>query len=432
MTAASLSLLKGGKKTAVEDELATKPAPPPTSEPEAATPADLELGEESIEIDPDALTEEQIDEVVSEYGLETPSNWKKLNLDQKRDWLKSQAEEDDGSAATPNPVIDAGPVIKDGDIIETVSPENPTQAEKVKEVHAKAEKKAKAEPKKKSEPEIKQGGGLVVPLAASGPTITEEASTKPAKAKKEKKTGTAVSTQVAKEGEIVQDVIVDLVHEVETLNEKDARSLVASLADHSEKTFFKLGGVLSVIQKNGWFQPYGTFRDFVEKEHGINYRRAVYWTSIYNKLVESKVPWDKVKSLGWTKLITLSDVLTEENVDEWVSIAKSQTVLQLTETVKAATAPDKQITDQTATSSTTTTKTFKVHEGQKETIEAALEKAKEAASTSVDTVALENICLDYIAAPTLSQRLKTAGIEAALKALGDAFPEANFSVELPE
>ena len=79
-----------------------------------------------------------------------------------------------------------------------------------------------------------------------------------------------------------------------------------------------------------------------------------------------------------------------------------------------------------------TTKTFKVHEDQKATIEAAIDKAKAAANTTVDTVALELICMDYAAAPTMVQRLKQMGIEAALKALEDAYPTAKIEVELTE
>lgn len=427
MSAASLSLLKGGKKAALEEELED----PKGMEIDAQVDSDVsaEVEAESVELNPDEMSGEEIEAVAKEFGLKLPANFAKLNLDQKREWLKSQAEPEESVAAQVDKPeeADAGPVIKDGDVIETVSPENPTQSEKVKEVHDKADKKGK----KKVEPEIKQGGGLVTPLTDQTDKAVELKPAKETKKSGAKKTATEVSTQVAKEGEIVQDMIIDIVHEIETMNEKDARAVVATLADQTEKTFFKLGGVLSVIQANSWFQPYGTFRDYVEKEHGIQYRRAMYWISIYNKLVESKVPWYKVKELGWTKLKVVAEILTEENVDEWVSIAKSQTVLQLVETVKAAASPEKLLTADADTAATTT-KTFKVHPGQKETIEAAIQKAKEASNTTVDTVALENICLDYIAAPSLTQRLKTAGLEAALKALEGAFPQANFTVELPE
>ena len=138
-------------------------------------------------------------------------------------------------------------------------------------------------------------------------------------------------------------MLADLVHEIENMKEKQALELVGTLAEQTEVTFFKLGGVLSVIQANGWFAPYNSFREFVEKKHGIHYRKAVYWTDIYNKLAEAKVPWDKVKYIGWTKLKEIAGVITTDNVDEWVKIAKENNTISLIETVKAHLNSDKQV-----------------------------------------------------------------------------------------
>lgn len=59
----------------------------------------------------------------------------------------------------------------------------------------------------------------------------------------------------------------------------------------------------------------------------------MYWVGIYNDLAESGVSWEKVKEFGWTKLKEIAGVLTQDNVDEWVDIAKQQTTLQLMQTV---------------------------------------------------------------------------------------------------
>jgi hypothetical protein len=208
---------------------------------------------------------------------------------------------------------------------------------------------------------------------------------------------------------------------------------VAALSDNTEKTYFKLGGVLSLILKNKWYAPYGHFRDLVENEYGIHYRRAMYWISIYDTLVESKVPWSKVKEIGWAKLKELAGIITLDNVDEWVAIAKSQPQLKFMETVKAAKSNNQPaITDQSQPASVTSNKTFKCHSGQKETIEAAINKAKEESNTSVDTVALENICLEYLGGVTLKNRLQKMGLDAALKAVADAFPDATLNIEVQE
>ena len=81
---------------------------------------------------------------------------------------------------------------------------------------------------------------------------------------------------------------------------------------------------------------------------------------------------------------------------------------------------------------TSRTRSFKVHEDQKATIDTALAKAKEQSGTTVDTAALEFICLDYLGGQSLPQKLKSIGIEAALEALEKAFPNANIEVEITE
>jgi hypothetical protein len=216
------------------------------------------------------------------------------------------------------------------------------------------------------------------------------------------------------------------------MKEKDAKELVHTLREQTEVTFFKLGGVLSVIQSNGWFEPYASFREYVEKEHGIEYRRAVYWTAIYNALAESKVPWQKVQVIPWTKLKEIAKILTIENVDMWVEIAKKQNTITLIQTVKEHLAKDAPQAIEDGMSKTVTAKTFKVHEDQKATIEAAVSKAKEQGSTQSDSVALEYICSDFLGSQTIPQKLKSMGIEAALGALEKAFPNAKIEVEIEE
>lgn len=408
-TAASLELLKGSKKDAVDKELSAAPA----------TEEEIEL-----DIDIDSLDMASIDELVDQYSLEVPAEWSKLSLDQKKDWLRSQAEETPEPAAAP---------------VEAKKP--------AKEKKAKAEKSKPDKPKPETfteaEVSISHDGlepakadQLQEAVAKLTPADIEAAAkdivTTDKKAKKEKSKAIAKSETL--HGEIVDgDLIVDIVSEVETMNEQDARKTVAALNENTEKSYFKLGGVLSVILKNKWYEPYGHFRDLVENEYGIHYRKAMYWISIYDHLVESKVPWSKVKEIGWAKLKELADILTLDNVDQWVEVAKNNPQLKFLEIVKQAKQNDQPaLADQSAQVSITTNKTFKVHSGQKETIEAAINKAKDECNTSVDTVALENICLDYLSGDSLKKRLVQMGPEKAANLVAEAFPGLNFTVDLSE
>jgi hypothetical protein len=345
----SLSLLKGAKAAELGEELA-KPDAAPAVEAQA---------EDTVSVEVDTMSSDELDALVAEHGIEVPEEWSTLNVEAKRGWLKSQFEE-------------------------------APAAEEVAQVEAEKPAKKKASKSK----------------AVAAPAL---------------------------QGEVVpDDMLADLVFEIENMKEKQALELVGTLAEQTEVTFFKLGGVLSVIQANGWFAPYNSFREFVEKKHGIHYRKAVYWTDIYNKLAESKVPWDKVKFIGWTKLKEIAGVITVDNVDEWVKIAKENNTISLIETVKAHLISDKQVAIEDQTKKSVTTRSFKVHEDQKATIDTALAKAKEQSGTTVDTAALEFICLDYLGGQSLPQKLKSIGIEAALEALEKAFPNANIEVEITE
>lgn len=407
MATASLALLK--KKAAAPaaeendtPEVAEEPVPETvvgTSTPveEAAAPEAAEAAGEATEDTPieiENMTIPELDQLVKDNEVEVPETWwkqvngvKKMTGPEKKAWLNEKfgtdSEEAAPETAPAEPVAEAAP--------------------------AKAEK--------------------AVPAAKPEPT------TKAAKAASKEMT----TVKPAKTGEVVEpDEIADMVHEIENLKEKDARKLAAELNEQAEFTFFKLGGVLSVIQANNWFAPFASFREYVETEHGLHYRKAMYWVAIYNDMTAAALPWKKVSHLGWTKLSVLSPILNADNLDEWVKIAEQNNMSTLTELVRAA---KQAATGQTTQISgpdnavTVVTKTFKLHEDQKKTVDAALEKAKEAATTDVDTVALEFICLDYLGSKkpkpkTLTEQLQGAGIDAALEALNAAFPNTDFSVEV--
>ena len=64
-------------------------------------------------------------------------------------------------------------------------------------------------------------------------------------------------------------------------------------------------------------------------------------------------------------------------------------------------------------------KTYKLHEDQAKTIDAAIEKAKATSGTSVDSAALDLISLDYLGGQTLQERLAVLGPEALAKTFAD-------------
>lgn len=309
-----------------------------------------------VEVDFATATQDEIDNFITGFGLTVPDHFLKFSLEEKRAWLTEQVVSED-------------------------QPEAMAEAEVITEPEVDQPKKKKGKAAKKTKNEV-----MVAPL----------------------------------QGEIVtNDELVGLVHEIENLPENEALDKVAKLLEHTDETWFKLGGILSIISTKGWYKGYKTFNEYVEHEHGLKPRRAHYWIAIYNSLIESKVPWDKVKGLGWTKLRVIAPILTLANVDTWVEFANTHSITEVEAKVDELNAPA--ITDQTEKVNTVN-KTFKLFEGQKANLDAALEKVKESSPTVSDSVALENICLEYLGSQSLTQRLKDAGLDGALKALSQAFP----------
>lgn len=232
------------------------------------------------------------------------------------------------------------------------------------------------------------------------------------------------------------DVIAQTAKQIENLKSGEkAFDMVRDLSDDIDRNYFRLGGVLAKVQAEGWHQDKGfdNFKGWVESEGGMAYRKAMYLITIYNSLVTSNVPWEKVGHLGWTKLKELAPILSPENVDEWVALAESSTVLQLQEAIKAATKGTTEDTTPSPTEEapkTVTTKTFKLHADQRATVEEALEKAKHQGSTEAEAVALEYVCMEFLSGGkggtkkplSLQQVLKGKSIEEVLEAIDTAFP----------
>jgi hypothetical protein len=227
--------------------------------------------------------------------------------------------------------------------------------------------------------------------------------------------------------------IQDTAHEIETMSKTKALNEADRLAENIEINYFKMGGVLQVILQNSWFEGFADFDAFVQERYGFQGRKAKYLISIYANLVDKQIPWDKVAHLGWTKLKDLAQVLTPENVDEWVGKAEKCTVIELQALLKAALPEGKESTAKTTDDVVKIT--FKLKPDQAETVQQALAKAKGELHTEYDTVALENIAAGYLggnttvsAAWNLDEVIKSTGFQALMERVSEIYTEYDISV----
>jgi hypothetical protein len=235
------------------------------------------------------------------------------------------------------------------------------------------------------------------------------------------------------------DAFVLSVQEISKLSAEAILAEVPKLLDAVDENYFHLGGFLSVVLAYKHYETAGfkNFNEFVES-YGMRLRKAQYLIQIYDKLIESGVPWSKVKDVGWTKLRGLASILTLENADEWVERALSSTVLQLQEAIKkalAGTLPNSGITPDSEPSKVTTFN-VKVHDEQKQTIEEAVAKARAEANTDYDGVALEAICMNYLSGGNVTKPVSLTAVlekyspEEVLKALETVFTDFVITAKL--
>jgi len=259
-------------------------------------------------------------------------------------------------------------------------------------------------------------------------------------------TKTATKATTKKKADV--DLIEATVHEVENLTAATALPEADRLLNDAEFNYFKLGGVLVVIQENSWWESEGfeNFKEFIEQRIDMPYRKAMYLINIYQCLVDAGIKWDSVKNIGWTKLKDIAPLLTEDNVDEWVQRAETMTTLELQEYIKAhkAGGGSAEEGDEEETKATkVSTMTFKLHEDQRETIRTALDKAQGDNNTEYDAVALEYICMQYLEGglgkskksepqKSLKDLMAEADVEGTLAIFEELWPDVELSVEMPE
>lgn len=258
--------------------------------------------------------------------------------------------------------------------------------------------------------------------------------------KKAAKKTTKKKAAAAAVAEVAPDLIVETSSEIENLSKEEAYEQIPQLSDTVDFSYFRLGGVLAVVQgKESWWKDDGfdTFKEFIENKFGLQYRKAMYLIGIYGSIVESGVEWQKLSGIGWSKVKEIASIITVDNVDEWVEKAQMLTVLQLNEAVKQAKTGQLDKSDETpAESSGVTTFTVKVHPDQKATINAAIDKAKKDADTDYPGVALDAICMNFlsgakVAKPkSLKELLKAYEAEDILKAFSELHPDVDITVSM--
>lgn len=181
------------------------------------------------------------------------------------------------------------------------------------------------------------------------------------------------------------------------LAESDALEAAKTLVAQVEESYFTLGGVLSHIYNEGIFKSAGYdgkrgFANYVEKELGIQYRKAMYLIDIYTAFRRLGVDEKRLTQIGWSKAKELTKIATPENFNDLIEYAQSHTRDEVIAHVQTSTVT----TGGEAGEQVRKTKlNFTLFADQATTVERALAAAKSAAGTDDPNQALEHICAEW-------------------------------------
>jgi hypothetical protein len=173
---------------------------------------------------------------------------------------------------------------------------------------------------------------------------------------------------------------------------------------------------------------YKSFAEYAEGELGLKRRKAEYLRNIGAKLFTDLAGIDKelkekLMSLGWTKVRVLTAVLKPRNVADWVAMAEKLSYPELTEAVRKyreKKAADKEKKEQDGAVGASNAEAsgeeedendddplpetedvkwqhFMLYKEQNNTVEAAIERAKELSGSEKKGHNLEMICTDFLA-----------------------------------
>jgi hypothetical protein len=239
-------------------------------------------------------------------------------------------------------------------------------------------------------------------------------------------------------------VFASKMEKVDSRTEVD--NIMKDLANANGLSLFCLGGAVVRARelfatKKLEFEDYKSFRDYIEAAHGIRYDKAMHAAKIYRKLLDLNLPWSELESIGWTKVRSVLDVVTKENIKQWIANAKAMNYHSLKVLVEAEKHNGEADTGQMP--KTITTKTFKLHADQKELIEDVLLKVGEVTGSDVDSVNLEAVFQSYLSGGGMNADVSDAMAYAAKHAddplvfvekqvmtLQHLFPQLNIAFEI--
>lgn len=181
----------------------------------------------------------------------------------------------------------------------------------------------------------------------------------------------------------------------EEVRGEDVREQIGELSQELEENYMKLAKLLDETYEHSYYLKWGytKFKDFCDEELGIKYRRARYLVVIASTVRRLNLDWDRVISIGRTKMRSVAGVLTEANSRTWLDQAESLTVDQLIKVVHDSRGSETPIS---STPPRIISMQLRMNEDEASVILDMIDRVKQLIDTDSTVAALEHVAYDFI------------------------------------
>jgi hypothetical protein len=106
---------------------------------------------------------------------------------------------------------------------------------------------------------------------------------------------------------------------------------ILKLKDRLDTCYYELGGLLREVFHQQHYLELGFdhFEDYLRGTLEFSIRKAFYLMSIWEKVKELKIPKNKLRQIGWTKMKEVVRVATPEDLVIWLARAEQLTTQEL-------------------------------------------------------------------------------------------------------
>jgi hypothetical protein len=173
--------------------------------------------------------------------------------------------------------------------------------------------------------------------------------------------------------------------------ETQLREEALAAKDLLDKGYTRLARCLSDIYHQRLFKNWNhtTFSDYIKNELDFTERTSRYLIDVWDKAKDLNLPLDRIESIGWTKMARMVPVMNETNAEDWMQKGETMKTKDIELLVKRVRDPD-------ATTPTITLLSFRLGTDDSTIVTEALTESKRIAENESPSVALTQICHDWL------------------------------------